>query len=55
MQIDAVEKDIDTTDMKWPDLMVHNWPKDEIFKERLQTDGYILNYIYINNYVLFYL
>jgi len=42
MQIDAVEKDIDTTDMKWLDLMVHDWPVDEIFKECLQTDRYIL-------------
>ena len=42
MQIDAVEKDIDTTEMKWPDLMVHDWPVDEIFKGRLQTDNYIL-------------
>ena len=54
MQIDAVEKDIDTTEMKWPDLMVHDWPVDEIFKGRLQTDNYILFFIYIYININFY-
>ena len=57
MQIDAVEKDIDTTEMKWPDLMVHDWPVDEIFKGRLQTDNYILFFfifIYINVLILIF-
>jgi hypothetical protein len=39
-QINIVREFIQTECMKWPDLDVHSWPPNEVFKNRMQSDGY---------------
>jgi len=39
IQIDVAKGDINTTEMRWPDLDIHKWPVEEVFEHRLQYDS----------------
>jgi hypothetical protein len=52
-QINIVREFIQTECMKWPYLDVHTWPPNEVFKNRMQSDGYNCIHLFLIYYCLY--
>jgi hypothetical protein len=52
-QINIVREFIQTECMKWPDLNVHSWPPNDVFKNRMQSDGYNCIHLFFIYYCLY--
>jgi hypothetical protein len=52
-QINMVREFIQTECMKWPDLDIHCWPPNEVFKNQMQSHGYKCIHLFLIYYCLY--